>query len=62
VGNGGNPWENRFQCGARRAVGVGRWGSMGKFLWRSKEVARITVRAPAVGSRAVFLVEADGRR
>jgi hypothetical protein len=35
---------------------------MGKFLWRSKEVARITVRAPAAGSRAVFLVEADGRR
>src|SRR5262249_4917238 len=35
---------------------------MGKFFWHRKEVARIVVVPPVVGSRAVFMVEAEDRR
>lgn len=35
---------------------------MSKFFFRRREVARITVQPPRAGSRAVFMVEADGKR
>src|SRR5947209_4156468 len=35
---------------------------MAKFLLRQKEVSKIVVRPPSTGSRAVFMVETEGRR
>lgn len=35
---------------------------MSKFFFRRREVARITVRPPQEGSRAVFMVETNGKR
>src|SRR5947207_5428219 len=47
---------------APRGASRGMAGTMAKFSLRQKEVSKIIVRPPSTGSRAVFMVETDGKR
>src|SRR5438874_13814256 len=53
---------NRPPLRAPRGASRGMAGTMAKLFLRQKEVSKIIVRPPSTGSRAVFIVETDGKR